>query len=84
MLLTQAMGDGPLLHRLEVEGPPTWAKCDGPPFPWSTGGGGKHPEMGMVQYHEQAPHMAPVASEVGTKDGTATKHHPLFLSLPWE
>ena len=33
---------------------------------------------------EQALHIAPVTTEVGTQEGTATKHHPLLLSLPWK
>ena len=39
------------------------------------------PPLGVC---EQAPPVAPVTSEFGKKEGTATEHHPLLLSLPWE
>ena len=39
------------------------------------------PPLGVC---EQAPLVAPVTSEVSTKEGTATKYHLLLLSLPWE
>ena len=39
------------------------------------------PPLGIC---EQPPPAAPDTSEVGKKDVTATKHHPLLLSFPWE
>jgi len=33
---------------------------------------------------EQAPSAALVTSEISAEEGTATKCHPLLLSLPWE
>ena len=39
------------------------------------------PPLGIL---EQAPLGAPINSEDTTQEGTATQHHPLLLSLPWE
>ena len=39
------------------------------------------PPLGIC---EQAPPIAPITSEVSKGEGTATMHHPLLLSLPWE
>ena len=38
-------------------------------------GGGPPP----LEIHEQGPPAAPVISEVGKEEGTATEHHPLLL-----
>ena len=46
----------------------------------STGGCGLPP----LGFHEQTPSTAPVTSEDGREEGTATKYHPLLFSLPWE
>ena len=46
----------------------------------SSGGCGL-PSLGIL---EQAPPTAPITSEVSTEEGTATEHHKLLLSLPWE
>ena len=47
------------------------------------------PEMGVFPHHQGSvnrhhPGPPPVTLEVGTEKGTATKHHPFWLSLPWE
>ena len=68
------------------------AKCDRAPLASSVGSGGKPAQPDSrsgcgpspLGVHEQAPPAAPVTSEVSTEEGTATKHHPLLLSLPWE
>ena len=39
------------------------------------------PPLGV---REQAPLVAPIISEGTTEEGTATEHHLLLLSLPWE
>ena len=36
----------------------------------------------LLGVYEQAPPAAPVTSEVSKKEGSATKHHLLFFSLP--
>ena len=49
-------------------------------IPDSRGGCGP-PILGVC---EQVPPAAPVTSGDAIEEGTATKHHPLLLSLPWE
>lgn len=44
------------------------------------GGSGPTP----LEIHEQGPPVAPVISEVGKEEGTATEHYPLLLLLLWE
>ena len=39
--------------------------------------------MAHAMVYEQSPPEAPITSEV-SKEDTATEHHPLMLSLPWE
>ena len=81
----QAMSDRPLLHRLQVAVPSARAKHKRVPLAWSTGSRGKQLQSSQTPegVHEQTPPVAPVASEVSTEEGTATKHHLLLLSLPW-
>ena len=38
----------------------------------------------LTRVHEQAPLTAPVTSRIRAEESTATKHHPLLLSLSWE
>ena len=69
------------------ETPLAWAKHEGAPLTWSRGSRGKPARDGhgppLLGVQEQAPPVDPVTSEFGTEEGTATKHHPLLLSLPW-
>ena len=65
------------------------------PLACSTGGGDKSqqsfqkPEGGVACNHwggvscENAPPVALVTSDIGKKEGTATKHHLLLILSPW-
>ena len=73
--------------QLHVEVPPAQANHDRVLLEWSTGGRGKPPQLSLTPelgVHEEASPTATVTSEVGLEEGTATKHHPLLLLLPWE
>ena len=81
----------PPLHGLQVVATPVWATWGASCIVYrqqgqttavisdSRGGRGL-PPLGV---HEQSPPVAPVTLEVSTKEGTATEHHLLLLSLPW-
>ena len=67
----------------------------GEPLARAMGGGGKphtaaisdsRCECGLptVGVHEQVLPAGPGTSGIVSEEGTATKHHPLLLSLPWE
>ena len=63
---------GHLMYRLQVVGEIATAISD-------SSGGCSLPPLGV---HEQAPPVDPVTSGIFAEEGTATKHHPLLLSLP--
>ena len=73
-LLCRLSATGHLLHGLQVVGANTTVITD------SRGGCGP-PPLGVC---EQVPPEAQVTSESGIEEGSATEHHPLLLSLPWE
>ena len=54
----------------------------------STGSGDKPQQSSQKLERGRAWHattrVAPVTSEVSKKEGIATEHHPLLLSVPWE
>ena len=96
--LTWATGDWVPLVWATSWGPLVWAKGSRGwatvPLAWFTGGRGQatagisdtrgghgQPPLGV---YEQAPPLTPVTSESSKEEGTATKHHPLWLSVAWE
>ena len=85
------MGDRPLLPGLWEAVTPAWAKLDGAPLAWSTGDWGKPPQSPQTPggcalappgVGEQAAPVAPVTSEIGTEEDTATEQHPLCSHSP--